>query len=704
METPKDTVSNLIAKIAEEIKYVDYDADIKEISSHGANLTAVLFLVKLKAKDKKDINLFAKVAVLGDSVRKTSPIPCPFTTEIYFYKKVLKQFEMLQEKHSVPEEHRLVFPKIYGINEQYLTETIVLENLMANGFKTHARQKTVDLEYASTAIELIAKFHALSLAYCKEDPEDYEEVSNKLTIDTSIMLSLMDIMKPKMIGTAMSVVSDVNKEKLEKYLAGEGEEDRFLQFMSVYYSKGSQMLAHGDFKPSNLMHRRQNEKLEMVPVDFQMVHTSSPTADLMYFFFTGADEDFRRQHYHKLLDQYYEQLKLALERLDVDPEEAKMVGLMMGVILLPIITVAEENLPTFDDGAEVTNFVVPGSELRTNETILLIEEALPEYLTDRQRQVREDRRWRCLLGARQLLCEPETAPGDELAVKFREIENRHEIEDRDRVLLPKFYGGSTTFREETIVLEDITSRGFIAHDPRLPFGWEYASKVVEQLAKFHALSFVYSLENPAEFTKILEDNPYHIFDTKIMRDVLFDMTVPVALKALEGENRERLKNYLDSKDRFEEMLQLYRQAPKRVIVHGDFKTSNLMHRRQIIHAGTPVTDLLYFIFLGSDEEFRRLHYHDLLEHYYLNLKKSLGLMKVEVDGVYPKTAYEADLKMALPIGLAVALTILPMIQVDSTDAMKIEEDVSPSQTHKPNSLYPARINGVINDYVKWGIL
>ncbi|KAI8420511.1 hypothetical protein MSG28_008985 [Choristoneura fumiferana] len=426
METPKDTVSNLIAKIAEEIKYVDYDADIKEISSHGANLTAVLFLVKLKAKDKKDINLFAKVAVLGDSVRKTSPIPCPFTTEIYFYKKVLKQFEMLQEKHSVPEEHRLVFPKIYGINEQYLTETIVLENLMANGFKTHARQKTVDLEYASTAIELIAKFHALSLAYCKEDPEDYEEVSNKLTIDTSIMLSLMDIMKPKMIGTAMSVVSDVNKEKLEKYLAGEGEEDRFLQFMSVYYSKGSQMLAHGDFKPSNLMHRRQNEKLEMVPVDFQMVHTSSPTADLMYFFFTGADEDFRRQHYHKLLDQYYEQLKLALERLDVDPEEAKMVGLMMGVILLPIITVAEENLPTFDDGAEVTNFVVPGSELyrerfngvvnnyrdRTNETILLIEEALPEYLTDRQRQVREDRRWRCLLGARQLLCEPETAPGE----------------------------------------------------------------------------------------------------------------------------------------------------------------------------------------------------------------------------------------------------------------------------------------------------
>ncbi|KAI8420512.1 hypothetical protein MSG28_008985 [Choristoneura fumiferana] len=492
METPKDTVSNLIAKIAEEIKYVDYDADIKEISSHGANLTAVLFLVKLKAKDKKDINLFAKVAVLGDSVRKTSPIPCPFTTEIYFYKKVLKQFEMLQEKHSVPEEHRLVFPKIYGINEQYLTETIVLENLMANGFKTHARQKTVDLEYASTAIELIAKFHALSLAYCKEDPEDYEEVSNKLTIDTSIMLSLMDIMKPKMIGTAMSVVSDVNKEKLEKYLAGEGEEDRFLQFMSVYYSKGSQMLAHGDFKPSNLMHRRQNEKLEMVPVDFQMVHTSSPTADLMYFFFTGADEDFRRQHYHKLLDQYYEQLKLALERLDVDPEEAKMVGLMMGVILLPIITVAEENLPTFDDGAEVTNFVVPGSELyrerfngvvnnyrdRTNETILLIEEALPEYLTDRQRQngelrnfrkhfenlcstheraallgrltktenaeffslsdgygdsvvlrVREKAppaestsdstvgqssagRWRCLLGARQLLCEPETAPGE----------------------------------------------------------------------------------------------------------------------------------------------------------------------------------------------------------------------------------------------------------------------------------------------------
>lgn len=256
METPKDTVSNLIAKIAEELKYENYDADIKEISTHGANITAALFLIKLRASEKEELNLFAKVAVMGESVRKSSPIACPFTTEIYFFTKVLEQFDLLQEKYSIPEEQRLVFPKVYGINDQYLNETIVLENLMAKGFKTHARQKTIDLEYASTAIDLMAKFHALSLAYCKEDPEDYEEVITKLTFDTTVMLSLMDLMKPKMIGTAMSVVSDVNKEKLEEYLAGEGEEDKFLQFMSTYHSKGSRMLAHGDFKPSNLMHRR----------------------------------------------------------------------------------------------------------------------------------------------------------------------------------------------------------------------------------------------------------------------------------------------------------------------------------------------------------------------------------------------------------------------------------------------------------------
>ena len=57
-------------------------------------------------------------------------------------------------------------------------------------------------------------------------------------------------------------------------------------------------------------------------------------------------------------------------------------------------------------------------------------------------------------------------------------------------------------------------------------------------------------------------------------------------------------------------------------------------------------------------------------------------------------------------GLTLAVILLPIVTVDSENAPKDFEslDFSSFTFDKPSDLFAERINGVINDFVKWGIL
>ncbi|XP_047989711.1 uncharacterized protein LOC125228994 [Leguminivora glycinivorella] len=309
---------------------------------------------------------------MGEKVHQNAPISCPFTTELYFYTQVQKQYEIIQEKYAIPEDQRVRLPKLYGCRDEYLSETLVFEDLIAQGYKNFNRQKTANLEYVKTAIDLMARFHALSLAFHDNDPDAFDKASEKLRMDVSKMVAITAIMKPKMVSSALEVVEDKYRDKLEKFL--NQEQCPVLQFADMLRSKNKKILVHRDFKPSNLMHRRRNEKLEIIPVDFQGVIDGDPLNDLLYFIFTATDEEFRRLHHHNMLDLYHDCLTKALRRFNIDVEtvyskstyrdqlkEYSMVGLTMAVVVLPMVLAEEEKIPDFDT-SEITDFIVEASK------------------------------------------------------------------------------------------------------------------------------------------------------------------------------------------------------------------------------------------------------------------------------------------------------------------------------------------------------
>ncbi|KAJ8716961.1 hypothetical protein PYW08_005360 [Mythimna loreyi] len=364
MANTQETLRNLLNKIATEHKYEKPEIIINEIFSGGANYTSKLFTLIIKEENKDDLHLFAKVAAAGEAFRKDMPMD-PYKVEHFVYTKLAKIYASLEEENGVPEEHRLYFTKFYGFDPSNYQETLVLENLLAHGYGPHDRLRSVNWEYASSAISDLAKMHALSFALKKQNPEEFENVSSFLKLDWE-QFTNMDALFRKTIAVALENVEPEYKEALEKFL--ENQEIPFMMYKSI----GKTCLVHGDYRGDNLLNRvREDGKVDIKIVDLQITHGGCPVADVIYFIFTSTDEDFRAKYYERLLEHYYTQLSAAMKRLNLDPEETYSredfeyelkeklpYGLSFAVIILPTITIDSKDAPKVDETLDMNSFDV----------------------------------------------------------------------------------------------------------------------------------------------------------------------------------------------------------------------------------------------------------------------------------------------------------------------------------------------------------
>ena len=60
----------------------------------------------------------------------------------------------------------------------------------------------------------------------------------------------------------------------------------------------------------------------------------------------------------------------------------------------------------------------------------------------------------------------------------------------------------------------------------------------------------------------------------------------------------------------------------------------------------------------------------------------------------------------LPFGLTISVFGLPVITMNTEDAPELNDSLNMATFtfNKPNDLYKKRLNGVVEDYIKWGIL
>ncbi|KAI5637040.1 ecdysteroid kinase domain-containing protein [Phthorimaea operculella] len=252
MADAESLVRDVIAKNASEHDFNDYELVIKPVSSGGANFTSALFLVTVKCPGKKDVELFAKVASMGEQIREALSGKKMYDLEVFFYTKLAKVYRSLELKAKVSAENRLVIPKFYGCKTDLYEETLILQNLTAEGFKLHNRRVPVSWEYAASAIENLAEFHALSFAYQKENPEEFEEISKDLVADIVQNETVRDNWN-KEIKEVLEIIKNTEyKPRVAKAL---NDSDVFAVWQKHKRPLDIKVIVHGDFRPDNMMYR-----------------------------------------------------------------------------------------------------------------------------------------------------------------------------------------------------------------------------------------------------------------------------------------------------------------------------------------------------------------------------------------------------------------------------------------------------------------
>ncbi|KAJ8716963.1 hypothetical protein PYW08_005362 [Mythimna loreyi] len=371
MSDVESVLRKVLDKVIKQIQYNNAKISLKEHTSAGQNYTSTLFSINVTAPERDTLKLFAKVANVNGNFRKIMNIDLMFRTEQFLYSDLVDVYEKIQDDHNLSVEHRFEFPKFYGGESAEGEETVVMEDLTAKGFQTYNRFLSVDWEHAACAVDCLTRFHALSFAYQKADPEKFARdakrvETKKRDLDSPILKEIW----MKMVENTVNVVKEEHKERLTEVL-NNGSTD----FYDFKVPLSTTVLCHGDYRVSNLLFRHLDGRLDPIVVDYQTLHSGSPVADLLYFEFLCTDAQFRKEHHYRLLDHYFSSLTMSLQRLGIDinevyprevfDEEYKTMvspALIITMAVLPLVLVEAEQAPHMSGIQEVNQMAITPCE------------------------------------------------------------------------------------------------------------------------------------------------------------------------------------------------------------------------------------------------------------------------------------------------------------------------------------------------------
>ena len=172
------------------------------------------------------------------------------------------------------------------------------------------------------------------------------------------------------------------------------------------------------------------------------------------------------------------------------------------------------------------------------------------------------------------LYESEQFAYTKLAKIYASLEEDNAVPEEHRLSFSKLYGFDPTKYQETLVLENLLAHGYGPHNRFQSISWEYASSAVADLAKMHALSFAFSKQYPEVFDKTLVDLKFN-WEEFVSMEVTLQKMIGIAVKNVNSQHRDSFQKFMESQ---KNPLKIYAPIRSKVIIHGDFRGDNLLHR------------------------------------------------------------------------------------------------------------------------------
>lgn len=150
---------------------------------------------------------------------------------------------------------------------------------------------------------------------------------------------------------------------------------------------------------------------------------------------------------------------------------------------------------------------------------------------------------------------------------------------------PKMYAASSIEEDEYVLLEDLSAAGYANVDRPSPLGFNKCVLVLENLARFHAISFAFKDQQAAEFNKISSGLSEIIFVEPINEgfDSFLKDNVGYTLTTLDVKNDanviEQIKQFGNSYSK--SMVECCNEKEDAVVLHGDCWITNMMFKNNV---------------------------------------------------------------------------------------------------------------------------
>ncbi|XP_005183467.2 uncharacterized protein LOC101894757 [Musca domestica] len=250
-------------------------------------------------------------------------------------------------------------------------------------------------------------------------------------------------------------------------------------------------------------------------------------------------------------------------------------------------------------------------------------------------------------------------------------------------------------KEEYILLEDLTRRGFRNVKRQNCLDMEHCRGVLKKLAQFHAASAIW-VEKNGSFPDLYSRGIVRE-EGKGLLGSMFNSGLQHLLKTTEGmKSCERyypeFKRYAD---KF--MDEIFHQTARddkafNVLNHGDCWSNNIMFQYgaqgelketyfvdlQLPCFGTPAQDLLYFILSSAQLDLKIKHFDEMIHYYHQNLIEHLKLLGYSKPLPFLRDIHQMILKGSIWAMITVLITMAAVL-CDTSDSATVDNFVSDSE-------------------------
>lgn len=249
---------------------------------------------------------------------------------------------------------------------------------------------------------------------------------------------------------------------------------------------------------------------------------------------------------------------------------------------------------------------------------------------------------------------------------------------------------------KAIVLEDLKDQGFEMADRLKQLDFNHCLVCMRTVAKFHAASIAV-IKNKPEFIEKLGKHP--IYDRENAASEMIKNSACMFTKAVKTWD-----GFEDFEEKSRRVLETIRDdvcdvaVPRKdilnVLNHGDLWLNNMMFKYdsdgnivdfrlvdfQQSFYGTPVMDLLYFLFSSANQEVRENRLDELFSAYLETLNSVLEQLSCEER--LTRDQLEAELKRCQCYVFFIAYTILLAVLTEPVDLAGINMDEMPEDIFK----------------------